>query len=213
MSDVESFVRFCESDFGTTVMDCEAAYLKQFVDENDIILDIGAGIGSIEERFPDEYIIGFDVSPEMIRKARSRVEAPFIVGDARTLPVVDNRVDVIFSIATLEFIPEVERVLQEITRVLRPDGIMIALLLNTASQYVQTRLDRDSSYFERMVHRDTLELAAIIENYMAVHREYILGIQGHTVVDSSEPSEAALLAVSGSPQIESRPYNTGHIQS
>ena len=31
MSDVECFIRFCESDFGTAVMDREATYLRQFV--------------------------------------------------------------------------------------------------------------------------------------------------------------------------------------
>lgn len=47
MSDVERFIRFCESDFGTAVMDREAASLKQFVDPEDRILDVGAGIGSV----------------------------------------------------------------------------------------------------------------------------------------------------------------------
>jgi hypothetical protein len=29
MSDVESFVRFCESEFGSAVMDREATYIKR----------------------------------------------------------------------------------------------------------------------------------------------------------------------------------------
>ncbi|MFO8113926.1 MAG: hypothetical protein R6U01_00985 [Halorubrum sp.] len=31
MSDVESFVRFCDSEFGTAVTDCEAAYVRRHV--------------------------------------------------------------------------------------------------------------------------------------------------------------------------------------
>lgn len=49
MSGVESFVRLCESEFGTAVMDREAAYIERFLDPGDRILDVGAGIGSVEE--------------------------------------------------------------------------------------------------------------------------------------------------------------------
>ena len=199
MSDVESFVRFCESDFGTAVMDHEAAYLKRFVTPDDRILDIGAGIGSLEERFPDHDIIGLDVSPEMIRTARSRVDASFLVGDARSLPVGDDLVDAVFSVATLEFIPEIDMVLNEAARVLASDGTLVALLLNTASEYVQSNLEREGSYFQRMEHRETTELATVVEKYIDGTREYTLGIADEGVFETSDPTVAAVLAVSGSP--------------
>lgn len=199
MSDVESFVRFCESDFGTAVMDHEAAYLKQFVPPEDRILDIGAGIGSIEERFPDHEIIGIDVSPEMIRTARSRVDASFLVGDARSLPCGDNLVDAVFFVTTLEFTPEIDMVLNEATRVLAPDGILVALLLNTESEYVQSNLEREGSYFQRMEHRETKKLASVVEKYVTGTREYTLGIADEDVFETNDPTEAAVLAISGSP--------------
>ena len=199
MSDVESFIRFCESDFGTAVMDREDAYLKQFVTPDDRILDVGAGIGSIEARFADHDIVGLDMVTEMVRTARSRVDAPFIVGDARSLPIGDELVDAVFFVSTLEFIPDVEAVLEETVRVLCPDGTLVALLLNTASEYVQVNLEREGSYFQRMVHRDTAELASTIETYVDGNREFLLGIDGQDVFETSDPAEAALLAVSGSP--------------
>lgn len=67
MSDVESFVRFCESDFGAAVMNREGAYLDQHLDSDDPILDVGAGIGSTEERFPGYDIIGLDIDIELLR--------------------------------------------------------------------------------------------------------------------------------------------------
>lgn len=199
MSDVESFVRFCESDFGAAVMDREAAYLKQYVRPDDRILDIGAGIGSVEERFPNYEMVGLDVETEFIRTARSRADAPFIVGDARTLPIGDDLVDAVFSVSTLEFIPEIDAVLSEAIRVLRPDGTMVALVLNTISEYVRLNLERDGSYFQRMVHRDTAKLAATVEKYIDAHSEYILGIDDPVVFETDDPTEAALLAISGSP--------------
>ena len=62
MSDLESFVRFCESDFGTAVMDREAAYVNDHVDSTDTILDIGCGIGSLGGRFVSHDVVGLDRS-------------------------------------------------------------------------------------------------------------------------------------------------------
>ena len=58
MSDVQSFIRCCETEFGTTIMDREAASIKQHVAAGDRILNVGGGIGSLEERFPTYEIIG-----------------------------------------------------------------------------------------------------------------------------------------------------------
>ena len=199
MSDVESFVRFCESEFGSAVMDREAAYIKQHVAPDDRILDVGCGIGSLEERFTDYDIVGIDISEAMVRTARQRTPAPFLVGDARTLPVQTDAVDAVVFVATLEFISEVDVVLQEATRVLRPGGRIVALILNTRSEYVQSNLQRDGSYFQQMVHRDSEALADRVLDTVDGTQEYFLGIADETVVESSDPTTAAITAVVGAP--------------
>ena len=199
MSDVESFVRFCESEFGIAVMDREAAYLERFLDPGDRVLDVGAGIGSIEERFPAYDVVGLDVSEAMVRTAHERTDAPFLLGDARVLPIADDAVDVVFFVATLEFVPEVEGALAEAVRVLRPDGMLVALVLNADSAYVRSDLEREGSYVQRMVHRETDELASLVGEYVDARREYFLGIDDETVFETDDPAEAALLAIAGSP--------------
>jgi len=199
MSDVESFVQFCESEFGSAVMDREAAYIKQHVAADDRILDVGCGIGSLEERFTDDDIVGIDIAEAIVRTARQRASAPFLVGDARTLPVRTDAVDAVVFVATLEFISEVDAVLREATRVLRPGGRIVALLLNTRSKYVQSNLRRDESYFQRMVHRDSERLADRVLDTIDGTQEYILGIADDTVVESSDPTTAAVTAVVGTP--------------
>jgi ubiquinone/menaquinone biosynthesis C-methylase UbiE len=197
MSDVESFVRFCESEFGSAVMDREAAYIKQHVTPDDRILDVGCGIGSLEERFTDYDIVGIDISEAMVRTARQRTSTPFLVGDARTLPVRTDAVDAVVFVATLEFISEIDAVLKETTRVLRSGGRIVALILNTRSRYVQSNLRRDGSYFQQMVHRDSEALADRVLNTIDGTQEYFLGIVDETVVESSDPTTAAITAVVG----------------
>ena len=199
MGDVESFVRFCDSEFGTAVLDREAAYVRQHIDADDRILDVGCGIGSLEARFSDHNIIGVDRSAEMVRTANERVSSPIVFGDARTLPLATGTVDVVVFVATLSFITELDSVLAEATRVLKPDGRLIALLLNTRSEYVQSNLEREGSYFQRMVHRDTDELAEQILDCVDGAREHFLGIENQTVYESNTPETAAITAVVGSP--------------
>lgn len=200
MSDVESFVRFCESEFGAAVMNREAAYLKQHVAADDRILDVGCGIGSLEERFPDHHMIGLDRSEAMLQTARDRTAAPFVLGDATALPIETASVDTVVSISTLEFIPDVDGALDEMTRVLDSDGTLVVLALNTRSEYVRSNLGREGSYFQRMQHRDTEALTRTILDYVDGEQEFCLGISDETVFESSDPTEAALSAVVGTPR-------------
>lgn len=199
MSSVESFIEFCETDFGTEVMDREARYLKQHVELDDTILDIGCGVGSIEERLRGYEIIGVDRSAAMVRAAKRRVAASFVVGDATMLPVRESSVDVVFFVATLEFIPDLEAALAEATRVIDTDGTLVALLLNTRSEYVQSNLRREGSYFQQMVHRDSDALAETILEYITGEREFFLGISEGEIVERTDPETAAVLAVVGTP--------------
>jgi len=199
MSDVESFVQFCESEFGTAVMDREAAYVKQHVGTNDRILDVGCGIGSLEERFSDHEVIGLDRSEAMIQAARDRVSAPFVLGDATALPIATASIDAVVFVSTLEFITDSDAVLAEATRVLASEGVLVALVLNTRSEYVRSNLQREGSYFQRMVHRDSEALTDTILEYVEGEREFFLGISDEQVFETTDPSNAAISAIVGTP--------------
>ncbi len=199
MSDVESFIRFCEGEFGTAIMDREAAYVKQHVSADDRILDVGCGIGSLEERFPDHDMVGVDRSEAMIRAAQTRVSAPLVLGDATALPLATASVDAVVFVSTLEFVPDTDAALAEATRVLAPEGTLVALLLNTRSEYVQSNLQREGSYFQRMVHRDSEVLADTILEHVEGEQEFFLGISDEQVFESTDPSNAAISAVVGTP--------------
>lgn len=199
MSEVERSVRFCESTFGAAVMDRETAYVDDHVAADDVILDVGCGIGSLEERLPGHEVVGLDRSPAMLRTARERVDAAFLRGDARSLPVDTGTVDAVVFVATLSFVPDVDAALSEAVRVLDPAGTLIALLLNTRSDYVRSRLSREDSYLQRMVHRDSEQLAAVVLDAVDGSKEYILGVEDETVVERNDPGAAAITAVVGTP--------------
>jgi SAM-dependent methyltransferase len=100
----------------------------------EVALEIGSGLGrvvkSLAERF--DRVIGIDISPEMLERARDLVVDPRVelrLGDGRSLAgVPDASVDLVLSFTVLQHIPDpkiVEGYLREAGRVLRPGGVLV----------------------------------------------------------------------------------------
>lgn len=192
-SDVQNFVDFCESDFGTAVMNREAAYIEAQIGDANRILDIGSGIGAIEERL-DSDIVGIDASSAMLKEASQRTDNQYVVGDAATLPLYGETFDAVISVTCIEFLEDYRAVIDEVSRVLRPGGRFVALLLNPESRYFQQHAEKEDSYFHRMKHDP-----AVITNYAAerfvIDTEYFLGIDGQDLFASDDPDVAALISL------------------
>ncbi len=108
------------------------------INEGERVLDLGSGGGfdaliAAMEVGPRGRVIGVDMTPEMLEKARrnaaslgmSNVE--FREGLAEDLPVEDASVDVVISNGVINLCPDKEAVYQELYRVLKPGGrLMIA---------------------------------------------------------------------------------------
>lgn len=92
------------------------------------ILDIGCGTGHLTAKIAANgaHVTGVDRSPEMIQQAQTAyLQIRFEVGDAKKIPL-DGPFDAVFSNATLHWIKEPERVVVEISRLLRPGGRFVA---------------------------------------------------------------------------------------
>jgi SAM-dependent methyltransferase len=104
-----------------------------------VALDVGCGPGSITASLAgavgaDGLALGMDVSEPMLARAvrlQAGAQAGFLRADAQRLPLRDNTVDAITSIAVLQLIPDPAAALGEMARVLKPGG-RIALMVPTA---------------------------------------------------------------------------------
>ncbi len=99
------------------------------------ILDVGSGAGQIirhllRETADDARIVGFDLSAEMLRRARERLKSDrpcFVAANMMHMPFRDESFDCITCGYVLEHLPDPEPGLAEFARVLKPDGTILLL--------------------------------------------------------------------------------------
>lgn len=102
----------------------------------DVVLDLGSGAGfdaflAAQKIGRSGKVIGVDMTPEMIRKAKENAKkgnysnVEFRLGKIENLPVADNSIDVIISNCVINLSPDKNRVFQEAYRVLKAGGRLI----------------------------------------------------------------------------------------
>ena len=97
------------------------------------VIDLGSGGGfdcflAARVVGKNGHVIGIDMTPEMIQKARKNAvtagfnNVEFRLGEIENLPVADNSVDVIISNCVINLSPEKTKVFNDAYRVLKPGG-------------------------------------------------------------------------------------------
>lgn len=104
------------------------------------VLDLGCGTGigtlAVARNLPSATkVIGMDLTPAMIGRAQvhqqkepgTEDQVRFVVGDAAETGFLNGSVDVVMANSFLYLLPEPERVLREIHRILKPKGRLVMM--------------------------------------------------------------------------------------
>lgn len=126
----------------TLLLRGDKAYRKKLIEfanlkGKETILDIGCGTGELEKYLSEiitcDRIYAIDISEKMIERARKKFRGKecipnFLTYDAKRIPFPDSYFDVVFSSMVLHHFADDEKltVLEEIKRVLKPNGIYVS---------------------------------------------------------------------------------------
>lgn len=135
------------------------------------VLEVGVGTGLSLETYDQRVrVTGVDYSPEMLRKARARVTRLGLAQvvalrrmDARKLAFPDASFDTVAAMHVLSVVPEPERVMSEIARVLRPGGQVVITNHFKHERGVWAGLARAAAPLEKVLgwHSD-FEIATVL---------------------------------------------------
>lgn len=128
------------------------AVCLQWLDLHDVrlVLDVATGtgalLGKVMEQAPEATGVGIDLSPAMLRRARSRsrrrgFKLTLLRGDARNLPFRSGVVDLLLNSYMFDLLPEDDfgAVLAEFSRVLAPAG-RLGLVNMTVPRRIRERI-------------------------------------------------------------------------
>jgi len=161
VSEVSKGVGYLDADLGAVPdganlgLGCGNPLAFSALKEGDVVLDLGSGAGfdsflAARRVGKTGRVIGVDMTPEMIAKARANAKAgtydnvEFLLGDIEALPLPDCSVDVAISNCVINLVPDKEKVFQELNRVLRPGGrFMVSdlVLLKELPEQVRTSVE------------------------------------------------------------------------
>lgn len=125
---------FDSSDFVHAVTrDGLFARLDGVVIDASSVVDLGCATGAafrpLSKRFRGARIYGVDLSAKMLERCHSRrgwfSKFSYVQADARSLPLADHCVDVVFANLLLPWIDHPRFVATEVARVLRKDGLFV----------------------------------------------------------------------------------------
>ena len=116
------------------------------------VLEVATGTGLIAKHIVKTaaHIEATDASPEMITEAKLEnysSKLHFSVQDMFSLPYAGNSFDVVIVSNALHIVPQPEKSLREIKRVLKDDGVLIAPTFTHAENSLRGRI---KAYFMRL---------------------------------------------------------------
>lgn len=123
-------------------------FLNKYIDMKGLkgkkLLDIACGTGVLTEQFVrmGAEVTAIDLTPKAVELTKKRLElyglkAEVMEADAQKMPFADNTFDYVCAWGCLMHMPETEKAIHEIHRVLKPGGKSLAMMYHRDSVHLR----------------------------------------------------------------------------
>ena len=148
-----------------------------------LILDDGCGNGYLSNSHPDCIVCGIDISAQMTKKARNRLDH-VLIADAQHLPFTDGSFDAVFARGLIHHLPDPAKGIAEINRVLKNSSRVIFLDTHKSIiSYLPRRLLRSTEKFSELhLNLSRRELEGLINRSMKIIRVVYVGYIGYILM-------------------------------
>lgn len=136
---------FYDAPIGETIDNLEKNLIGNLIKklEGNVLVELGCGTGHWTSFFSQNnfFVTGLDISSKMLEVAvkKNIPNSVLLIHDIQELPFLDNSIQNIAAIASLEFVGDQKKVFSEINRVLKPGGSLIVGCLNINSIVGKTK--------------------------------------------------------------------------
>lgn len=144
------------------------------------VLDIasGEGYGSNILSKTATKVYGVDIDATTIANAKIKYQAEnleFLVGNTSEIPLETNSVDIVISFETIEHHEFHDEMMQEIKRVLRPEGVMI-ISTPDKLEYTDKRLFNNQYHIKELYKEEFQNLISnYFKDYQLLSQTYVNG--------------------------------------
>jgi len=196
-NNIDRYMQSCRTEFWQRIFRIELEYILKHLVKGEEVLSVGCGPAIIESALSEcgFSITGLDVSQEALDCASDSVRT--VAARAEDMPFPASSFDAVIYVASLQFIENYRKAIEETTRVLRPEGTLLVMLLNPESNLFKARLRDPNSYVRKIRHTDLREIEEVIAENYGVHREYFLGVKGDAIFESRDVTDAVLYIIKG----------------
>jgi len=194
---MERYLQSCKTEFWKKVFEAELNYILQELRGTKDVLSIGCGPAIIEAGLSEHgfNVTGLDISKEALGQAPDTVRA--VAGSAENMDFADSCFDAVVYVASIQFIENYKEAIKQSARVLRLNGILLAMLLNPKSEFFKDKVRNPDSYVNKIKHTDLNEIEGAVAKYFSIKTEYFLGIKGTKVFQSRNSNAASLCVIKG----------------